>query len=66
MSGASDARIEVITAVLLRNQVLWDVTLSLGQWFPTFRKMSLSSTESTRRIAIAGELNWLFSLTACT
>jgi hypothetical protein len=28
--------------------------------------MSLSSTESTRRIAIAGELNWLFSLTACT
>lgn len=31
-----DARFEVVMTVLLRMQVLWDVTLSMGELFPTF------------------------------
>jgi hypothetical protein len=30
------ARFEVFIEVLLRNQVLWDVTVLLGEWLITF------------------------------
>jgi hypothetical protein len=37
-NNVSVARFYVLTAVLLRIQVCWDWMLSLGGWFPTFRR----------------------------
>jgi hypothetical protein len=36
--------LQAVTAVLLRIRDSWDMTVSSGKWFPTFRKIDVTST----------------------
>jgi len=55
---------ETETAAVLKTQVFWVVTLSLGESFPTFRIIMMSSSEpnSPRRIdfSVVAE-NWCYT-----
>lgn len=56
MSGASSARFEVLSAVLLRMQVVWNVTL--GQGF----SRCLNREQQAFQVSSAGEVKSLFFL----